>query len=379
MKNFTLRKKTVHVDISKKSFPLLKVKKNSSFNPVNYWSLLFLFLSLNVLAQSAGFNTTFISINNGSSDVYYDLQATTGNPDFNGANLGTFCAGATTGLTFKGAEHNIYKCGGCDLTSTRLYYRIYSGSPSGSFISNNVNYFSGANNGCGGQDQQWKTLTYNVNLLNSLSSGSYTMEVYSDASVTCSGGTVYATNGGSNYKATFTVVAVPSISAQPSSASICVGGTYSPTVTASGGTPSLTYQWQYSADGSTGWANVANGTPTNSTYSNATSASSFSVTGNIAAGSYYYRCIASATGSGCSSATSSNGVLTVVAVPSISAQPSSASICVGGTYSPTVTASGGTPSLTYQWQYSANGSTGWANVANGTPTNSTYSNATSAS
>ncbi|PWA03871.1 beta strand repeat-containing protein, partial [Flavobacterium psychrotolerans] len=131
--------------------------------------------------------------------------------------------------------------------------------------------------------------------------------------------------------------------------------------------------------GSTGWANVANGTPTNSTYSNATSASSFSVTGNIAAGSYYYRCIASATGSGCSSSTSSNGVLTVVAVPSISAQPSNASISVGGTYSPTITASGGTPSLTYQWQYSANGSAGWANVANGTPTNSTYSNATSAS
>src|SRR3954466_12911622 len=74
------------------------------------------FLSANSVAQSAGFNSTYFIINNGASNTYYDLQANTANPDFNGANLGTFCAGSVSGLTFKGAEHNVYKCGGCDLT-----------------------------------------------------------------------------------------------------------------------------------------------------------------------------------------------------------------------------------------------------------------------
>jgi len=72
-------------------------------------------------SQSAGFNQTYIIINNS----YYDLNAATVNPDFNVANLGSFCQGATTGLTFKGAEHNNYKCGGCDITSTRVLYNIH--------------------------------------------------------------------------------------------------------------------------------------------------------------------------------------------------------------------------------------------------------------
>ena len=176
-----------------------------------------------------------------------------------------------------------------------------------------------------------------------------------------------------------TVTATPSVTSQPASASICVGGTYAPTVTATGGTPSLTYQWQYSADGSTGWANVTNGIPANSTYTNPTSALSFTVTGSIGAGSYYYRCVVSASGVGCGSVNSNTGVLTVVSDPAITAQPSNASICVGGTYAPTITATGGTPSLSYQWQYSVNGSTGWGNVTNGTPANASYSNATTAS
>ncbi|HEX9980903.1 MAG TPA: hypothetical protein VGB50_10120, partial [Flavobacterium sp.] len=165
-----------------------------------------LLLASSAFAQSAGFNTTFIvlSINNGAN-AFYDLQGSTPNPDFNNANLGSFCQGSTTGIVFKGAEHNVYKCGGCDITSTRIYYRIYpTASPSGTFVSNNIGFTSDFANGCGGRDQKWSNTGYATNLLAGLSAGNYTLEVYSDESTSCFG-TVYASNGSANYKATFTV------------------------------------------------------------------------------------------------------------------------------------------------------------------------------
>ena len=53
----------------------------------------------------------------------------------------------------------------------------------------------------------WSSTTGNINILSGLSPGTYNLELYSDATVTCSGGTVYASNNGSNYIATFTVSA----------------------------------------------------------------------------------------------------------------------------------------------------------------------------
>lgn len=104
----------------------------------------------------------------------------------------------------------------------------------------------------------------------------------------------------------------PAITMQPSNSSICIGGSFNPQVTATGGT--LTYQWQFSADGISGWVNVINGTPVNSIYANATSATGFTISGNIPAGTYYYHCIVS---NGCGSITSNNGVLTVVGGPPV--------------------------------------------------------------
>lgn len=157
--------------------------------------------------QSAGFNNTFILLSiNGGATTHYDLNANTANPNFQGSNLGTFGVG-TTNLVFKGAEHNVYKCGSADLTSTRLYYRIYlTGSSQPTFVSNNIGYSSTFANGCGGQDQVWSNSGYTTNLLSGLAPGNYTFQVYSDASTTnCCGGTVFASNSGNNYTATFTV------------------------------------------------------------------------------------------------------------------------------------------------------------------------------
>ena len=166
--------------------------------------LLFIFNFGKAHSQSAGFNSTFIILQlNGGSVNYYDLNATTSNPDFQSAYLGNY--GPNNSLILKGAEHNVWKCYGCDLTSTRLNYRIYlTASPSGSYSNINIPYSSGFNNGCSGQDQKWKSDGNSINLLSGLTiQGNYTIEVYSDASITCSGGTAFASNNGSNYKATF--------------------------------------------------------------------------------------------------------------------------------------------------------------------------------
>ncbi len=204
------------LDVMNKSvrkYSFSKGKTNKSMRSLkNKWSLALLLtiqiiLGNFVYGQSAGFNSSFAILSiNGGANAYYDLNANTANTDFNNANLGTFNP-ATQSLILKGAEHNVYKCGASDLTSTRLMYRIYSTSGSGgSFTSLNVPYTSGGNNGCGGQDQQWSLTGNNLNVLSGLAPGSYFLEVYSEATVTnCCGGMVYASNLSANYKATFTV------------------------------------------------------------------------------------------------------------------------------------------------------------------------------
>ena len=164
--------------------------------------------------NTAAINSTFLILNNGGVSTYYDLQATTVNVDFNGANLGNFNAGST--LQYQGAEHNVSKCGTCDITGTNLFYRVYlTSSTPGSFVSNIIPYFSGNGNGCGGQDQQWKIISGTVNLLAGLTTGgNYTIEVYSSASTTCSG-SIFASNSGANYKATFNYCGSTSAALQP--------------------------------------------------------------------------------------------------------------------------------------------------------------------
>jgi hypothetical protein len=160
------------------------------------------------MSQTAGFNNTLLVLQlNGGGNTYYDLNASTANTDFEGANLGTFISG-TGSLVYKGAEHNVYKCGGCNISGTSLKYNIHlTVAATGAFVSNNVGYTSGFVNGCGGEDQLWSTTAGNTDLIAGLAPGNYTMEVYSDATITCGTGTAYASNSGANYKATFTVTA----------------------------------------------------------------------------------------------------------------------------------------------------------------------------
>src|ERR1043166_600007 len=152
----------------------------------------------------------------------------------------------------------------------------------------------------------------------------------------------------------------PSVSADPSAATICAGANTSFAVTASG--TSLTYQWQ--EDQGSGFSNVSNG----GVYSTATTATLNITAATSGMNTYQYRCIVSGT---CSPAATSNAAaLTINTAPSVSVDPSAATICNNGSTTFSVTATG--TALTYQWQEDQG--SGFSNVSNG----GVYSTATTA-
>ncbi|HRI26724.1 MAG TPA: hypothetical protein PK715_01580, partial [Chitinophagales bacterium] len=318
------------------------------------------------------------------------------------------------------------------------------------------------------EDGITNTLTFNPPVLNSVTTMCYRLRITDGCS-----------SVGYSTTKTYNVVAEPTLSTPSlTNSTICIGGSTAISTTVSGGTGTFNYQWQYSANGSTGWANVATGTPTGYTYTNAATLTlNITTTNSASPTTVYYRCVLSTntpTGADCD-ATSANAVLTLVADPvsptSATKSPNTTSVCEGatltisaptggsagvgctleyrvtqngggafstpsttipvltadlggydaievrytgcasgcetsawqelarwtviadpaitGTTQPTnpicpggsgtftVSATGGTDGSgatvrTQQWQYSADGSTGWANVVNGTPTGITY-------
>lgn len=159
---------------------------------------------------------------NGINDTTYTLNgggypaSTTGAPvgAFNGANLGTFNTGYTL---FLNAAISAWADGGDSFSNFSLWYRVYSGAPSGSFTQVSApsisNFDTPSNNFRGfasGAD------------LGGKANGTYTVETYLSRSHTWTGGgpyTTYLTTTGdtagvaptSNYfTATYEVVPEPS-------------------------------------------------------------------------------------------------------------------------------------------------------------------------
>ena len=152
-----------------------------------------------------------------------------------------------------------------------------------------------------------------------------------------------------------TAIIIPDlvVTTQPTNVNECVGGTDQMTVVVSGGSGMISYQWQSSADGTTGWANAA-GTGSTTAYLHHRSAT---------AGTTYYRVLVNATNSDCQQAVSA--VVTAIIIPDlvVTTQPTNVNECVGGTDQMTVVVSGGSGTISYQWQSSADGTSGWANAA----------------
>ncbi len=151
--------------------------------------------------------------------TFYDLNAVTVNPDFNGANLGSF--DLSDSITI-GGQLKSFKNNGTDVTGALISYVIYEAgnrpvtpsfsSVSYSFQVDSVNSVSG--------DQQWGTNVEGANgsdgaasiSLSSFSAGNYKIEVF--ASITTNGvdagNPIFDNVGGSNYTADFTVIPEPS-------------------------------------------------------------------------------------------------------------------------------------------------------------------------
>ncbi|MBR3556710.1 MAG: immunoglobulin domain-containing protein [Oscillospiraceae bacterium] len=140
----------------------------------------------------------------------------------------------------------------------------------------------------------------------------------------------------------------PSITTQPSNQTVAEGAKATFKVVASGTDP-LTYQWQYSKNG-TSWTDKAGAT-----------SASYTVTAKESYNGMLYRCIVTNAGG---SVTSNTAKLTVtVAKPAITTQPANKTVAAGASATFQVAASG--TGLTYQWQYSKNGTT-WTNKTGAT-------------
>ncbi|MEZ5014076.1 MAG: MopE-related protein [Chitinophagales bacterium] len=221
---------------------------------------LLLWSSARLSAQS-GIYESYVVLNiNGGGNSYYDLQAVTGNPDFQGADLGSFSSGQT--LVFAGGENKTWKCAPCDITNGYIWYRVWTGSPSGAFNGVNLPWAENLGTGCGGNDQKWSNTSNTTDVLSGLTPGTYTLEVYSTADyLGCGTGTHYASNGGANYMATFTILC-PDITVNGTvTDASCAGGGNDGAIdiTVSGGTPfpiTQTHTDNFNSLANTGTSNV---------------------------------------------------------------------------------------------------------------------------
>jgi gliding motility-associated-like protein len=138
-----------------------------------------------------------------------------------------------------------------------------------------------------------------------------------------------------------TVNPAPTITTQPASSAVCLGGTPTPlTVALNSSSVTPTYQWYSNTSLSTSGGTLIPGA-TNATYNPpATTAVTL-----------YYYCIISLSSGGCSGLTSAVATVTVNPLPTITTQPlATQSICVGGTIAAlTVAYTGGLGTATYQW------------------------------
>jgi PKD repeat protein len=142
--------------------------------------------------------------------------------------------------------------------------------------------------------------------------------------------------------ATITVVTPPlTITTQPASQTISSGQTATMTVTANGGTGTLTYQWYQGSSGTT--TNPING---------ATSASY--TTPALKVTTSYWVQVKDGAGN---TANSNTATVTVVSTLTITTQPVSQTIISGQTATMTVAATGGSGTLTYQWYLGSSGTT----------------------
>jgi hypothetical protein len=133
----------------------------------------------------------------------------------------------------------------------------------------------------------------------------------------------------------------PTITKNPTDATVCVGATVAASVTAfgTGGAGSCQDELRYSIDNGANWSAWGTTIPSVVT---------------TAAGTFIIESRRNCPASGCNSNVNSVS-WTVVADPTISTQPIAGAACYNGTYTLTVAATGGVGTFSYQWQESTTG------------------------
>lgn len=324
----------------------------------------------------AGSNNTFSVTATGTGITYqWQLSVTgCGGPWSNiiGANSSTY---TITNIT-AGQNNNAYQCiitgvcspavtSSCALLTVVTSVNVTTQPVSQTVCEGSSVSFTVAGSGTG-IIYQWQLSTDGGNTWNNIAGA--TNATYTIPAVTiamsgnryrCQLSNATCTTPGISNAAILTVNSIPAVSTQPQSASVCVGGSNTFSLVASG--TAITYQWQLSTDGGATWNNIGGATTASYTVSGATAGMN----------GYRYRCIISGT---CTPpATSAAAILTVNTPVAVTAHPTTVNVCATGSISFTVTATGSSPS--YQWQESTNGGSTWANISNG----GVYSGATTSS
>ncbi|MFN8393937.1 MAG: HYR domain-containing protein [Bacteroidia bacterium] len=316
-----------------------------------------------------------------TDDVVITFQTASVAPTSVSATVSTMCVGGSTQLTAvggslgTGASYQWYagSCGGTFLgsgstltvlptTTTTYFVRITGTCNTTACASATItvapdptisatgaaNICSGAtatltstvSGGIGTCTVQWQSSTDNVTFTNipGANSTTYvtpalTATTYYRATYSCTGSSCDPATSGS-----FAVTVFGNLVATSAGATtICNGGNATLSSSVTGGTGAITYQWQSSSD--------------NVTFTNIPGATSPSYTTPTLSSSTYYRVVVSATGAGCGSANSPSQLVTVV--PDLTATVGGGTtICSGSTANLTSSVSGGTGSISYQWQIS---------------------------
>ena len=338
----------------------------------------------NISECIGGTATMSVGVTGGSGTIFYQWQSSPNGTSGwatatgSGANTSTYTPISTVaGTTWYRVLVNASN-GGCDQTVSIAASATITPDltvtaqpiPITECVGGTATMSTTVSGGAGTIGYQWQTSPTGTSSWNNASGTGSTTNTYTPPSsvVGTTWYRVLVTASGSGcdqiYSDTARVIIIPdlSVSTQPSNIQECIGGTSTMTVVIANGVGTLSYQWQSSADGSSGWANATGTGSTTSTYTPP----------STVAGVTYYRVLINATGNGCGQAVSANATATISADISITTQPTGIEECVGGTLTMTVSNTGGSGAISYQWQSSPDGSTGWANGTGTGATTSTY-------
>ena len=175
-------------------------------------------------------------------------------------NFGVHIQNSST-LIMRGSEVKTYKNGNTNVCGATLYYRYYLNSGTGgSFTGRNLGFFSDCNTGtnefsvgggpCVAGQQKWQCVSQPscdspINLTN-VPAGDYTLEVYYEISgdfnsTSLCDDTILLNNGGTNYKAFFSIIPLPQVTgSNPTLCNVANGS-----ITLAGLTSNETYTIQY--------------------------------------------------------------------------------------------------------------------------------------